>query len=72
MVMRSLVTSALGRPRSLFCSGKGSNIGDLTVELNEFFGSMINMDDPNGARAAWMARLGWWSSEALSGPATMP
>jgi methyl-branched lipid omega-hydroxylase len=34
----------------LFCSGKGSNIGDLPVEFLEFFGSMINMDDPRHAR----------------------
>ncbi len=34
----------------LFCSGEGSNIGDLPVEMREFFGSMINMDDPRHAR----------------------
>ena len=40
----------VSRHPELFCSGKGSNIGDLTVELNEFFGSMINMDDPKHFR----------------------
>ncbi len=34
----------------LFCSGQGSNIGDLPQEMNEFFGSMINMDDPKHFR----------------------
>jgi cytochrome P450 len=34
----------------LFCSGKGSNIGDLPQGFSEFFGSMINMDDPRHAR----------------------
>jgi len=29
-----------------FISGKGANIGDLPVDLAEFFGSMINMDAP--------------------------
>ena len=38
------------RNAQLFCSGKGSNIGDLPVEMNEFFGSMINMDDPKHFR----------------------
>jgi len=40
----------VSRQPELFCSGKGANIGDLTVELNEFFGSMINMDDPKHFR----------------------
>ena len=38
------------RNAQLFCSGKGSNIGDLPQEMNEFFGSMINMDDPKHFR----------------------
>jgi cytochrome P450 len=38
------------RQPELFCSGKGSNIGDMPQEFNEFFGSMINMDDPRHAR----------------------
>lgn len=33
-----------------FCSGKGTNIPDMPEEFNEFFGSMINMDDPRHAR----------------------
>jgi cytochrome P450 len=33
-----------------FCSGKGTNIGDMPPDLNDFFGSMINMDDPRHAR----------------------
>ncbi|MSO60300.1 MAG: cytochrome P450, partial [Ilumatobacteraceae bacterium] len=40
----------VSRNPEIFCSGKGSNIGDLPVEMNEFFGSMINMDDPKHFR----------------------
>jgi cytochrome P450 len=38
------------RQPEIFCSGKGSNIGDLPEPFLEFFGSMINMDDPRHAR----------------------
>jgi cytochrome P450 len=38
------------RHPELFCSGHGSNIADLSQELNEFYGSMINMDDPKHFR----------------------
>lgn len=38
------------RHADIFCSGKGTNIGDQPQEFNEFFGSMINMDDPRHAR----------------------
>src|SRR5690348_8031273 len=34
----------------LFCSGHGTNIGDMPPDFNEFFGSMINMDDPRHSR----------------------
>ncbi|GAA3159359.1 cytochrome P450 [Planomonospora alba] len=35
----------------VFCSGRGAvNVQDLPVEFNEYFGSMINMDDPRHAR----------------------
>jgi cytochrome P450 len=40
----------VSRRADLFCSGRGSNIGDLPQPLLEFFGSMINMDDPRHAR----------------------
>ncbi len=40
----------VSRNPQLFCSGQGSNIGDLPQEMNEFFGSMINMDDPKHFR----------------------
>ena len=35
---------------ALFCSGAGTNIGDMPTEFLEFLGSMINMDDPKHAR----------------------
>jgi len=34
------------RNPEIFCSGRGSNIGDLPAEFLEFFGSMINTDEP--------------------------
>jgi methyl-branched lipid omega-hydroxylase len=35
------------RTPEVFCSGRGAtSIADLPTELNEFFGGMINMDDP--------------------------
>lgn len=33
-----------------FCSGKGTTIVDMPVPFLDFFGSMINMDDPRHAR----------------------
>ena len=38
------------RHPDLFCSGMGTNIGDMPPTFNDFFGSMINMDDPRHAR----------------------
>lgn len=40
----------VSRNPQVFCSGRGSNIGDLPPDFAEFFGSMINMDDPRHAR----------------------
>jgi cytochrome P450 len=40
----------VSRTPEVYQSGKGSNIGDLPPGFNEFFGSMINMDDPAHAR----------------------
>ena len=41
---------AASRDAATFCSGKGSQIADLPESFNEFFGSMINMDDPKHGR----------------------
>ncbi|MBG0830565.1 cytochrome P450 [Planomonospora sp. ID67723] len=39
------------RNPEIFCSGRSStSIHDLPAEFNEYFGSMINMDDPRHAR----------------------
>ena len=40
----------VSRQPEVFCSGKGSNIADLPPPFLEFFGSMINMDDPKHSR----------------------
>jgi cytochrome P450 len=54
---------AASRNAKLFCSGQGSNIGDLPVELNEFFGSMINMDDPKHFRLRSLVAKGFTPKE---------
>jgi len=54
---------AISRNPELFCSGKGSNIGDLPQEMNEFFGSMINMDDPKHFRLRSIVSKGFTPKE---------
>ncbi len=41
---------AASRNPELFCSGRGFNITDLTPELNEFYGSILALDDPKHFR----------------------
>jgi cytochrome P450 len=53
----------VSRNPHLFCSGRGSNIGDLPQELNEFFGSMINMDDPKHYRLRSIVSKGFTPRE---------
>jgi cytochrome P450 len=53
----------VSRNAQLFCSGQGSNIGDLPVEMNEFFGSMINMDDPKHFRLRSIVSKGFTPKE---------
>ncbi|MGE0139013.1 MAG: cytochrome P450, partial [Ilumatobacteraceae bacterium] len=47
----------------LFISGQGSNIADLPAEMNEFFGSMINMDDPRHFRLRSIVSKGFTPKE---------
>jgi cytochrome P450 len=50
LVTHADITEASRHPE-LFSSGRGStSIVDLPAEFNEYFGSMINMDDPRHAR----------------------
>ncbi len=49
-VTRHADVATASRRADLFCSGKGTQIPDLPEELNEFFGSMISMDDPRHGR----------------------
>ena len=53
----------VSRNPQLFCSGKGSNIIDLSQELNEFFGSMINMDGPKHFRLRSIVSKGFTPRE---------
>src|SRR5262245_8739111 len=58
-VTRHADVVAASRRSDIFCSGKGVNIPDLPVELNEFFGSMIAMDDPRHARLRGIVSRGF-------------
>src|SRR3984957_915403 len=50
LVRHADITEASRNP-AVFCSSQGAtSIPDLPAEFNEFFGSMINMDDPRHAR----------------------
>jgi cytochrome P450 len=50
-LVRHADVAEASRLPDVFCSGKGAtNIVDLPAEFNEYFGSMINMDDPRHAR----------------------
>jgi cytochrome P450 len=50
LVTHADVVEASRRPAD-FCSGQGATgIADMPAELNEYFGSMINMDDPRHAK----------------------
>ncbi|MBV9208054.1 MAG: cytochrome P450 [Actinobacteria bacterium] len=50
LVRHADVVEASRNPE-VFCSGKGAtSIPDLPAEFNEYFGSMINIDDPRHAR----------------------
>ena len=50
LVRHADVVEASRHPE-VFCSGRGAtSITDLPAEFNEYFGSMINMDDPRHAR----------------------
>src|SRR5437016_7875766 len=52
------VWTASRRP-DVFVSGKGVNIGDMPVEISEFFGSMISMDDPRHAKLRGIVNRGF-------------
>lgn len=54
---------AVSRNATTFCSGHGSNIGDLPPDMNEFFGSMINMDDPKHFRLRSIVSKGFAPKE---------
>lgn len=56
----------VSRNPALFCSGNGTNIPDLPAELNEFYGSMINMDDPRHFRLRSLVSKGFTPSAIAS------
>ena len=49
----------VSRHPELFKSGNGVNVPDLPQEFNEFFGSMIAMDDPRHARLRKLVSAGF-------------
>ena len=53
----------VSRNPQLFASGRGVNIADLPVEIAEFFGSMIAMDDPRHFRLRSIVAKGFTPKE---------
>ena len=53
----------VSRNPQLFVSGHGVNIGDLPIEIAEFFGSMIAMDDPRHFRLRSIVSKGFTPKE---------
>jgi cytochrome P450 len=50
-VTRYADVEAISSQPALFCSGQGAvSIADMPPDLNEFYGSMISMDDPRHAK----------------------
>ncbi len=49
----------VSRTPDLFISGQGTSIGDLPLELLEFFGSMINMDAPRHTKLRLLVNKGF-------------
>ena len=49
----------VSRHPDLFISGKGSNIPDMPVEVNEMLGSMINMDAPRHTKLRLLVNKGF-------------
>jgi cytochrome P450 len=54
---------AVSHNPEVWCSGQGSNITALTPELNEFFRSMNNMDDPKHFRLRSIVSKGFTPKE---------
>ncbi len=53
----------VSRNPQLFCSGQGVNVGDMPIEIGEFFGSMIMMDDPKHFRLRSIVSKGFTPKE---------
>ncbi len=53
----------VSRNPQLFISGRGVNIGDMPIEIAEFFGSMISMDDPRHFRLRSIVSKGFTPKE---------
>ena len=59
------VTEVSHRPDD-FCSSRGTNITDLPPDFLEFFGSMINMDDPRHSRLRRIVSAGFTPKKLAS------
>jgi len=58
-ITRHADVQQVSRDAETFVSGQGSNILDLPVEMNEFFGSMINMDAPKHTKLRKLVNKGF-------------
>ena len=58
-VVRHADVLEVSRDAERFCSGRGTQISDMPDSFNEFFGSMINLDDPRHARLRRIVSAGF-------------
>ncbi|HZO10142.1 MAG TPA: cytochrome P450 [Myxococcota bacterium] len=58
-VVRHADVLEVSRDAERFCSGRGTQIPDMPDSFNEFFGSMINLDDPRHARLRRIVSAGF-------------
>jgi hypothetical protein len=62
----------VSRNPHLFCSGQGSNIGDLPQEMNEFFGSMRASCAPRRPRSSTECSTSTRAVSAISSRSSLP
>ena len=58
-VVRHADVLTVSRDAQRFCSGRGTQIPDMPEAFSEFFGSMINLDDPRHARLRRIVSAGF-------------
>jgi len=59
VVTRHATILEISRKSEIFSSARGVTVNDLTVEFNEYFNSIITMDDPRHARLRRLVSAGF-------------